>query len=452
MPTFLPHDMEYDVPEEEVVTSIDTSSAILNDSRPIIKDTPNVSNERKRQRVESTILQTSVDISDLSRRLADHVPLDKNKFGILSVLADIDLQGAPPAVNHQTQINDDDQQPVTGNKWCPPIIVYNVNIKALVDTLKSTIPEFSFKVKNVNKSKSKLYFSDPKVHTSMMAILRTKNIHSYSFTPKELKQQSLILRGLATDTEVEAIKRELDTRVPDTVASVTKFKTPRSVKQNVDTGLFLVSLLPGKSLSNVSNIHGLQNQVISWEKPKRKDSNVQCHRCQRWGHISRNCNSAYNCVKCDQEHAPGECQRSREDSSDPYCSNCEKTGHPANWRGCPTYKKYLTVKKKKMTKVVEEKTIASENVNRAVNMTMRSPGKTYASFFQNVPSQQNSRQPKSSVIDDFLRLANYFLDPEELSLEQEINIFLNEYRNMSKPEAKAEFLRLLNKVRAQYGP
>ena len=32
----------------------------------------------------------SVNISDLSRRLADHVHLDKNKFGILSVLADID--------------------------------------------------------------------------------------------------------------------------------------------------------------------------------------------------------------------------------------------------------------------------------------------------------------------------------------------------------------------------
>ena len=45
-----------------------------------------------------------------------------------------------------------------------------------VDTLKSTIVDFSFKVKNVNKSK--LYFSDSKVHTSMMAIFRTKNIHS----------------------------------------------------------------------------------------------------------------------------------------------------------------------------------------------------------------------------------------------------------------------------------
>lgn len=87
---------------------------------------------------------------------------------------------------------------------------------------------------------------------------------------------------------------------------------------------------------------------------------------------------------------------------------------------------------KKMEKVVEERTIASENVNRDVNMITRSPGKIYASFFQNAPSQQNSRQGKSSVIYDFLRLANYFSDPEE---QQKINLFLNEYRNMTKSEA-----------------
>ena len=128
----------------------------------------------------------------------------------------------------------------------------------------------------------------------MMAILRSKNIHSYSFTPKKLKQQSLLLRGLVGDTESEAIKTELDAIVPDTVASVTKFKTPRSIKQNTDTGLFLVSLLIEKSLSSVPKMHGLQNQVISWEKPEKKDSNIQCRRCQRWGHIARDCNSAYN--------------------------------------------------------------------------------------------------------------------------------------------------------------
>ena len=159
--------------------------------------------------METTIPPMNVDISDLARRLADHVSLDKNTFGILSVLADVDLQGAPPAVNHQTQINDDDQQPGTGNNWCPSIIVCCVNIKTLVDTLKSTIPDFSFKLKNVNKFKSKLYLSDPKVHTSMMAILRTKNIHYFSFTRKEHKQQLFILRAWLLMLKSRQLKESL---------------------------------------------------------------------------------------------------------------------------------------------------------------------------------------------------------------------------------------------------
>ena len=108
-----PHNLEHDVTEEEVVTSVVPSPAVSNYSCSNIKDTPNVSNERKRQRAKTTIPPMSVDISDLPR-LADHVHLDKNKFGILSVLADIDLLDASPAINHQTQINDDDQQPA---KW-----------------------------------------------------------------------------------------------------------------------------------------------------------------------------------------------------------------------------------------------------------------------------------------------------------------------------------------------
>ena len=142
-------------------------------------------------------------------------------------------------------------------------------------TLKSTIPDFSFKVKNFNKSKSKLYFSDPKVHRSMIAILRTKNIHFYS-RRRNSNNKHLLYGVEILILKLRPLKENL-TLLFLTVASETKFKTPRPVKQNVDTGLFLVSFLAGKSLSNVSNINGLKNQVKSWEKPKR---------------ISRNCNSA----------------------------------------------------------------------------------------------------------------------------------------------------------------
>lgn len=187
--------------------------------------------------------------------------------------------------------------------------------------------------------------------------------------------------------------------------------------------------------------------------PKKKEKEIQCRRCQIWGHIAKNCSAEYKCVKCKQPHLPGECPRNVLKDTDPCCVNCGETGHPANWRGCPFFKKYLENKKERMRKDREAKLIASANVNRAIPSLTVSPGTSFARVLhpdQNSYSQQNS-QNKPPVIDEFLKLANFFMEPE-LTLEQEINKFLSVYRNMPKIEAKAEFLRLFNKVKSTYGP
>lgn len=226
-----------------------------------------------------------------------------------------------------------------------------------------------------------------------------------------------------------------------------------SIKKNIDTGLFLVSLLPGKKASEITHIKELNRQIIKWEKPKKRDRDPQCRRCGTscpW-HISRNCNCPYRCVKCDQKHLPGECQRTATDSSEPYCVNCGKLGHPANWRGCPSYKAYVAARRKKVANAMEIKSIAQNNVSRALNMSILSPGKTFASHFK-TPVKGSETSQKPPLIQQFLELANLFLEPEVLSLEQEIEIFLNTFQKKSKAEAKQEFLRLLTKVKSIYGP
>ena len=94
------------------------------------------------------------------------------------------------------------------------------------------------KIKNVNKHKSKLYLSDVAVHSEMMSILREKKINAFTFTPKELKQMSLVLRGLYHTTEAEDVKLILDDLVPGVVSKVSKFTTSYSTKNNINTGLF----------------------------------------------------------------------------------------------------------------------------------------------------------------------------------------------------------------------
>lgn len=447
MPGSIPHDMDCGVAEVEISTSQNHSKA---------GNTNNMSAQtsaNKRQHGEIGVSPNDLEANELRERLKKHKQTDDNPFGILSVLSQVDFTSTSSSSTQVTQggsgiKNNNNDSGETTSRWCPPIFIFNVNIKALVDTLRQTIPKFSFKVKNMNKNKSKIFFSDPSVHSSMMALLREKGIHSYSFTPKELKQPSFILRGLTADTEIKDIKEELDEIIPDTVANVAMYKTQR----NSNTGLFLVSLFPGKNLSDISGIRGLLSQIVSWEKPRRTDSEIQCRRCQRWGHIAKNCNSMYKCVKCDQKHEPGECQRTREDSSDPYCTNCGEVGHPANWRGCPTYRKYVAARRQRVAKAIEERSLAKNNVNRAVGLSMVTPGHTFSNLFHTRPAQLNAQPQKPPVIDQFLKLASIFLESEELTLEQEINIFLSGYPTMPKTEAKNEFLRLLNKIRINYGP
>lgn len=131
--------------------------------------------------------------------------------------------------------------------------------------------------------------------------------------------------------------------------------------------------------------------------------------CQRWCHISRNCNSAYNCVKCDQSHGPGECQRVRTESSDPYCINCVLSDHPANWQGCPSYTKYVKARGDWINKAKVVNAVAKDNVRRVVNASLITPGQTFSNLFQKSQIPQFKHKQKPSIIDAFFKLTEYFL-------------------------------------------
>ena len=97
----------------------------------------------------------------------------------------------------------------------------------------------------------------------------------------------------------------------------------------------------------------------------------------------------------------------------------------------------------------ERKTVASNNVGKLFNSSWITPGRSLSSIVQG-HTESDSR--KSSIVEEFLKLAILFKEPEQLTLEQEIEKFLSEYKKMQKNTAKSEFLRLLKKVNASYGP
>lgn len=430
------------IPAPHTSSAMDIENPLQQNLTPPVKINSN-NNNNKRLRLEDGSIPAEIDITGLN-----YDPNNQNRF---AMFADLEIESTqqqrPPnrIIDEPKTVSDKQKSRKT---FCPPIFLCNINVKRLVEQLENMETKIEYKLKNTGMNKCKLYLSDPEAHIAMMEKLRENPVQAYTFTPKELKKVSFVLRGLYHDIDVDNIKTLFDEIIPNVVSKVTKFTTPRSIKENIDTGLLLITLEPGKSLNDISHIKYIQKQPVFWEKPKRKNQDIQCRRCQAWGHLSKNCASVRKCVKCDKIHLPGECQRLKSDTSDPYCVNCKATGHTANWKGCPAYKKYVATRRQRIETAIKTTETAKQNVKLALSTSLVSPNKTFASFLRPTPCHST----KSSIIDEFLKLSSLFLQPEELSLEQEIEIFLAEYNKMSKSEAKTKFMSLLKKIKEKYGP
>uniref|UniRef100_A0A0K8V3M5 Nucleic-acid-binding protein from transposon X-element n=1 Tax=Bactrocera latifrons TaxID=174628 RepID=A0A0K8V3M5_BACLA len=341
-------------------------------------------------------------------------------------------------------------------EYCQPIFLFNIDVKNLIDQLKLKYPQVEFKVINKSKYKSKLLIKDLDIYLQMMAQLKAKKVDSYSMTPKQLKVASVILRGLHYNMSADEIKQELDEICPSTVASVNKFVTNYSKKKGVDTGLFLVTLNQGFELKDIAKIKTIAYQMVTWEKPKVNANTIQCRNCQQWGHAAKNCNRAFRCMKCNENHEAGACMIQKDDGSQAFCVNCNTFGHPANWRGCPAFKRYSEFKNKNNNLSNNINLKAQNNVHSALNNHyFVSKGKSFASQFYNVDSNNrytqlpNMRKPK--LIEDFLAVAKRILEPVTVTIEDRIQNFLDNCNYLSKDELRDQCCQLLSEVRTKYG-
>lgn len=108
-------------------------------------------------------------------------------------------------------------------------------------------------------------------------------------------------------------------------------------------------------------------------------------------------NHAYRCVKCTGVHEPKKCPRqSNEDLNVPIaCVNCKENGHPANYRGCNTYRKFEQSRKNKIYEArnrinqhQEASRFAQQSARNLVNKKMS---------FADIVSGKNSRDYQTEI-------------------------------------------------------
>lgn len=341
-------------------------------------------------------------------------------------------------------------------KFCPPIILYHANIKKLIDDLKNSLPDLQVKIININRSKSKLFVNDVEAHSRLLNMLReVKDVEAHSYTPKELKRVNLILRGLNSQYNVDEIKAEIEALAPNVVESVSKFETIRSKGEQIDYNLFLVKLLPNKQAQEVISIKYICYSKVKWEKPRGNRGVMQCRRCQAYGHLAKNCARNYNCVKCEGNHMPGECRLERTKDSIPYCVNCKKYDHPANFRGCPYYEGYMNKRKELIKNAMAKK----ENTKNFVQNTVNSPkfvdnSTLFTDLFKgNSPvshSQNISLSPSAggqNIIGEFFELSKQLFGTSITDLLTKIRNFMQNVKKYGSIEEKRlAYLGLLNEV------
>ena len=206
----------------------------------------------------------------------------------------------------------------------------------------------------------------------------------------------MIIKGLSANEEPEQLLMELQQKHQNEnlkFTNVTRLITSTSKRENINFPTFIVHITQDSLLSELTKIRTIYFQRIYWDNVK-KEKVIQCHKCQRFGHVAVNCKLEYRCVKCNQTHTPGNCnlKRTEENTTTPYCANCKEIGHPASYKGCPIYreiKKRAEIRRNTKEKEKDYKDIDHQN-------SIRIEGVQYADLFKGQNTEDNRNNSKAT--------------------------------------------------------
>lgn len=111
-------------------------------------------------------------------------------------------------------------------------------------------------------------------------------------------------------------------------------------------------------------------------------SKIQCFRCQGFGHTQWTCEKDPKCLKCGQEHLSYTCKKKRDTPCK--CANCGQD-HPANYRGCPEFRK---AQKFPMEKARESSKLSPDSLQEAVSSLGEDDIKKIVNFIAKILSDR----------------------------------------------------------------
>lgn len=215
----------------------------------------------------------------------------------------------------------------------PPIVALNQPALVISNLMSCTLGFKKYYIKRIRHNKHIIYVENLTEYKHTCETMRARKINFFTFTPSEDKTKSLVLKGIDGGFPQEDILSALnDTKTEEVdIISVTNFATNNSKKLGRLLPMFLVKISATSNISSLVKINRILHQFVSWE-PLKKSDNIQCKRCQRIGHVAMNCNLEFRCVKCAENHEPGQCKilssETPVDKSAIYCVHCHTEAAP----------------------------------------------------------------------------------------------------------------------------
>jgi hypothetical protein len=218
----------------------------------------------------------------------------------------------------------------------PPIFVHGVvKYDEMIKRIKDVAEETKYATKSLTNGVIKIICSTPDTHRNMVKYFNDNHIYHHTYQLKTDRAYRIVIKYLHFSTDIADIKLEL-CNLGHKVRNITNARN-RVTKQPLN--LFFVDLEPAENNKDIYSVKAIQNRIVKIEPPRaNKHHQVQCMRCQQYGHTKRYCNMPYACVKCGGDHSTVSCTKNRD--SPATCALCGGN-HPANYKGCDHYQNYI---------------------------------------------------------------------------------------------------------------
>ncbi|KAI8115943.1 hypothetical protein CVS40_11917 [Lucilia cuprina] len=179
------------------------------------------------------------------------------------------------AVNKNIINNENKTNQQNKIKKMPPLNIYDVEPKNLIEFIKDGLNISDFKIKEVNNNKMSLYTSTADDYFRIKAYLEKTKTRFYSFTPKDVKTKSYLLKGLSANIEPNEILEELKKFENENLnfLKVKPFYTKRTTNSGQTLPIYMIQISEESKPNELKSIKSLLYRCVRWEALKKTRNN-----------------------------------------------------------------------------------------------------------------------------------------------------------------------------------